>query len=96
MKFIGLLNLLKPGDFGIGFGVAVGEEGVADGVETVVIEFYRIIEDVTVFVLGISITSDFFIYVIISVRTVYYLAFNVINTIFNGLFCRISVNSCIS
>jgi len=46
---------LNPGDFGFGivFGVAVGEEGVADGVEAMVVELDGVIEEVAVFILRI-------------------------------------------
>jgi len=44
---------LNPDGFGFGVGVAVGEEGVADGVEAMVVELYGVVEDAAVFILRI-------------------------------------------
>ena len=70
----------------MGFGVAVGEEGVADGVEAMVVELYRVIEDITVFILRIAVSEDFFVYVIICILAVYSEGLYVINSVFDGLF----------
>ena len=78
--------------FGSGFGVAVSEEGVADGVEAMVVELYGVIENVSVFILRIGVSEDFFVYVIVCVFAVNFKGLDVINSVFNGLFRRVSVN----
>ncbi|MCX6162503.1 MAG: hypothetical protein NTV87_14375 [Ignavibacteriae bacterium] len=72
--------------FGGGFGVAVGEEGVADGVEAMVVELDGAIEEVAVFILRIGISENFFIYVVICFLAVNFKGLEVINSVFNGLF----------
>ena len=66
--------------------MAVGEEGVTDGIEAMVVELHRVVKDAAVFILRVGVSEDFFVYVVICVLAVNSEGLQVINSVFDGLF----------